>query len=87
MQSVAMQVKKNDQAAVMSMAAPSSYCRKPSWMDGGEPPTSDEKGRVCGSQGTDFHPGVNGRSGAPSGIKIHFAPRSGSLSGGGSVLY
>ena len=46
MQSVAMQVKKNDQAAVMSMAAPSSYCRKPSWMDGGEPPTNDEKGRV-----------------------------------------
>ena len=46
MQSVAMQMKKNDQAAVMSMAAPSSYCRRPSWMDGGEPPTSDEKGRV-----------------------------------------
>ena len=32
MQSVAMQMKKNDQAAVMSMTAPSLYCRKPSWM-------------------------------------------------------
>ena len=34
MQSVAMQMKKNDQAAVVSMAAPSLYCRKPSWMVG-----------------------------------------------------
>ena len=34
MPSVAMQMKKNDQAAVMSMAAPSLYCRKPSWMVG-----------------------------------------------------
>ena len=34
MQSVVMQMKKNDQAAVMSMAAPSLYCRKPSWMVG-----------------------------------------------------
>ena len=33
MQSVAMQMKKNDQAAVVLMAAPSLYCRKPSWMD------------------------------------------------------
>ena len=34
MQSVAMQMKTNDQAAVVSMAAPSLYCRKPSWMVG-----------------------------------------------------
>ena len=34
MPSVAMQMKKNDQAAVVSMAAPSLYCRKPSWMVG-----------------------------------------------------
>ena len=46
MQPRAKQVVMNDEAVVMSMAAPSSYCRKPSWMDGGEPPTSDEKGRV-----------------------------------------
>ena len=33
MQSVAMQMRKDDQAAVMSMTAPSLYGRKPSWMD------------------------------------------------------
>ena len=62
MQSVAMQTKKNDQAAVMSMAAPSSYCRKPSWMlGGGAPPTAlpeaqDRNDLVCGAQSTDLHP-------------------------------
>ena len=35
MQSVAMQMKKNDQAAVVSMAAPLLYCRRPSWTAGG----------------------------------------------------
>ena len=42
MQSVAMQMEKNDQATVVvSMAAPSLYCRKPSWMlGGGAPPTA-----------------------------------------------
>ena len=34
MQSVAMQMKENDQAAVVSMAAPSSYFRRPIWMVG-----------------------------------------------------
>ena len=34
MPSVAMQMKKNDQAAVVSMVAPLSYCRRPSWMVG-----------------------------------------------------
>ena len=46
MQSVAMQTKKNERAAVLSLAAPLLYWKRPSWMDGGEPPTSDEKGRV-----------------------------------------
>ena len=34
MQSVAMQMKENDQAVVVSMAAPSSYCRRPIRMVG-----------------------------------------------------
>ena len=34
MQSVVMQTKRNDQAVVMSMAAPSSYFRRPIWMVG-----------------------------------------------------
>ena len=41
MQSMAMQTRRNDEAVVMSMAAPSSYCRKPNWMlGGGAPPTA-----------------------------------------------
>ena len=62
MQSMAMQTRRNDEAVVMSMAAPSSYCRKPNWMlGGGAPPTAlpevqDRHDLVCGSQSTDLHP-------------------------------
>ena len=34
MQSVEMQTKKNEQAAVLSLAAPSSYFRRPIWVVG-----------------------------------------------------
>ena len=34
MQSVAMQTKKNEQTAVLSLAAPSSHFRRPIWMVG-----------------------------------------------------
>ena len=41
MQSVAMQTKKNEQAAVLSLMAPSSYFWLPGWMlGGGAPPTA-----------------------------------------------
>ena len=50
MQSVAMQTKKNEQAAVLSTAAPLLYWRRPSWMGrdehdacGGEPLAGDER--------------------------------------------
>ena len=41
MQSVAMQTRKDEQAAVLSLAAPSSYFWSPIWMVGGcAPPTA-----------------------------------------------
>ena len=50
MQSMAMQTKKNEQAAVLSTAAPLLYWRRPSWMGrdehdacGGEPLAGDER--------------------------------------------
>ena len=62
MQSMAMQTKKNEQAAVLSLVAPSLYWKRPSWMGRdehdacGEEPLAGGEKVVCGSQSTDLHP-------------------------------